>query len=282
MSTNISISRSCQYCGNLFLAKTTVTKYCSHKCNSRHYKERVRAAKISTSDEETTKDLGGIEKKIRKEVLEENQLLSVSEVATLIRSTPKAVYKMIHSERLRARNFGIRKFRILRSDIFAIFEEPPIVLQSPPKLEVDFIESHTPLTREACYSISDLIALFDKTRSDLYTFLSRRKVPKMKIGKEAFYERSAVDKVYRKWKAPKKLGLQEERERNEGLKKKQLQQKDCYSMDECVALFKKDRGLVYGILNRRNVPKLRIGHEIYRSKEAVNKILRSIKREEEM
>lgn len=62
MSTNISVSRKCEFCGSIFVAKTTVTKYCSHKCNSKHYKQRIKEDKVSRSNEETVAKIGHIKK----------------------------------------------------------------------------------------------------------------------------------------------------------------------------------------------------------------------------
>ncbi len=53
MSSNIKISRMCLCCGTEFIAKTTVTKFCSQKCASKDYKRRQREKKISKSIEET-------------------------------------------------------------------------------------------------------------------------------------------------------------------------------------------------------------------------------------
>lgn len=39
---NIRILKQCLNCGNMFEAHKTTTKYCSHKCNSQHYKLRRR------------------------------------------------------------------------------------------------------------------------------------------------------------------------------------------------------------------------------------------------
>ncbi len=39
MSSNIEIQKICTYCHKEYIAKTLVTKYCSHRCNQRHYKE---------------------------------------------------------------------------------------------------------------------------------------------------------------------------------------------------------------------------------------------------
>ena len=41
-TTNIKILKQCLNCGNMFEAQKITTKYCSHKCNSQHYKLRKR------------------------------------------------------------------------------------------------------------------------------------------------------------------------------------------------------------------------------------------------
>ncbi len=276
MSSKISVSRQCQFCGKLFLARTTVTKFCSTPCASRGYKVRIKEDKIAQSNHQTILAIGSIDKAKS----DSKEILTVNAAAALLNCSRRSIYNMIHSGILRARNFGKRKIRILKSDIFAIFESPQLDFFQPTSKKVKVLESDAQLTKDNCYSIGDLIALFGKTRSDLYTFLKRNEIPKIKIGKEVFWAQASVDALFRKWKQPKKLGLQKEREANDRELKKALERKDCYSIEECVALFNKDRGLVYGLLNRRNVPKLRIGQEVYRSKVAVHKVLRSIKKEE--
>ena len=49
MSSNISIQKVCEYCGNDFIAKTTVTRCCSDDCAKKAYKARKRAEKINTA-----------------------------------------------------------------------------------------------------------------------------------------------------------------------------------------------------------------------------------------
>ena len=40
MSSNIQIQRVCEFCGNEFTARTTVTKLCSAKCRKANYKAK--------------------------------------------------------------------------------------------------------------------------------------------------------------------------------------------------------------------------------------------------
>lgn len=46
MSSNIKIQKTCQFCGKKFIARKTVTQYCSHTCSQRGYKERKRNERI--------------------------------------------------------------------------------------------------------------------------------------------------------------------------------------------------------------------------------------------
>jgi len=50
MSSNIRIEKTCLYCAEFFIAKTTVTKYCSDNCAKRAYKKRKRQEKLQTID----------------------------------------------------------------------------------------------------------------------------------------------------------------------------------------------------------------------------------------
>lgn len=41
----MKIAKKCKYCENQFMAQTLKTQYCSHQCNSKHYKIRQREIK---------------------------------------------------------------------------------------------------------------------------------------------------------------------------------------------------------------------------------------------
>ena len=46
MSSNIVVTNTCEYCKQPFNAKTVHTRYCSHTCNSRGYKQIKKEGKI--------------------------------------------------------------------------------------------------------------------------------------------------------------------------------------------------------------------------------------------
>ena len=77
ISSNIIITRVCVECGNHFTARTTVTKFCSSKCNSKNYKKRKRNEKVLTSDKSLA-DYKLLESKPFLKVTELSKILNVS------------------------------------------------------------------------------------------------------------------------------------------------------------------------------------------------------------
>lgn len=52
MSSNIKIKKICQLCGQEFIARTTVTKYCGDTCAKKAYKVKIREEKIKSSEKQ--------------------------------------------------------------------------------------------------------------------------------------------------------------------------------------------------------------------------------------
>lgn len=121
MSSNIKITRICQFCGHEFIAKTTVTKHCSDNCAKKAYKARIKNQKIEESDAET--------KIIRESPqihVKTFEYLTVNDVATLLKCDRRTVHNMIKLGRLNAINLSTRKTRVLRKDLDGMFLPPPL------------------------------------------------------------------------------------------------------------------------------------------------------------
>ncbi len=116
MSSNIEIQRICEYCNDLFIARTTKTKYCSHRCNSKHYKERVKFAKIENNNKETKERVT-----FSLEALKAKEFLTVKDVATLLSCSKGSIYNSIDSGNIEVVNFGQRLTRIKRSSLDEMF-----------------------------------------------------------------------------------------------------------------------------------------------------------------
>lgn len=117
MSSNIEVQRICQHCGKEFTARTTITRYCSHRCNSAALKAKARAGKVEESNKETEKI------KLQPfEVLKAKEYLTVREVALLLNCSVRSAYNYIDNGTIKAVNLGQRVTRIKRSEIDKLFQ----------------------------------------------------------------------------------------------------------------------------------------------------------------
>lgn len=115
MSSNIRVTRICNFCGESFTARTTVTKYCSHLCSSRAYKKRECKRKVEKSVSETVKQIS-----IEKTELQSKEFLSIKEAAELLNVSRRVISNAVNSEKLKAVRLG-RRVIIRRKDIDQMF-----------------------------------------------------------------------------------------------------------------------------------------------------------------
>ncbi len=122
MSSNLQIPKICQHCGNSFVARTTVTKYCGDTCAKRAYKKRKRDEKIKAALEETQQNIQGLQtlQSPQSSTLHSKQFLSVREAANLIGASRWTIQRMIQREQLKVAKFG-RRTIIARTEIDNLF-----------------------------------------------------------------------------------------------------------------------------------------------------------------
>ncbi|MGV3657448.1 MAG: helix-turn-helix transcriptional regulator [Chitinophagaceae bacterium] len=116
MSSNIRVSRICQYCQKEFEAKTTVTKTCSDYCAKRLYKQKQKASKIEASNTET--------QAVKLKPLEElkaKEFLTVKDLSKLLNCSTRTAYYLIEKGTIKAVNLAQRKTLVKRSEIDKLF-----------------------------------------------------------------------------------------------------------------------------------------------------------------
>lgn len=111
-------------CGNMFEAQKVSTLYCSHKCNSKHYKlkkklERKEAAEAVLIQPQTFKPKV---KAVDRATIKDKEFLTVRDVSILFGCSRPTVYKLIKLGKLRAKNIGLKQTYIRRSDIDKLFQ----------------------------------------------------------------------------------------------------------------------------------------------------------------
>lgn len=142
MSSNIQIQRICQFCNKEFIARTTVTKYCSDVCAKKAYKARIKISKIDDSNTQTFQ-LKNLPNERLKEI-GAKEYLNIEESCLLLSVSRWTLWRMVKDGRISASKLG-RLTRIRRTDIDKFFAQPQVL----PPTEVNSQETN--LNKPDCY-----------------------------------------------------------------------------------------------------------------------------------
>ncbi|MBK7097040.1 MAG: helix-turn-helix domain-containing protein [Sphingobacteriales bacterium] len=117
--------KQCLMCGNMFEAQKVTTLYCSHKCNSKHYKlkKQLERKEIAEAVLIQPQRLRPKVKAIDRAMIKDKEFLTVKEVSILFGCSPKTVYSLIHTQKLKAANIGKKRFVISKLHLDKLFEE---------------------------------------------------------------------------------------------------------------------------------------------------------------
>ena len=169
------------------MARTTVTKYCSHKCNSWAHKAKARQAKFQASHLEMVKV-----KESRKVDLSNEEVLNVAQAAQMLNTTKKAVYKMMASGRLLGSKLSPRRTRIMRCDVDALFvPEMPLLDLRPFIKEKEF-------DIKDGYHMAEIQQKFGISEKALYSLIKRHQIPKYPSGWYVYVLKHTIDNLLTK------------------------------------------------------------------------------------
>lgn len=185
MSSNIQVQRICHYCNKEFTARTTTTLYCSHRCNSAAYKQKVRTGKVEQSNKET--------QRVKNHPIEElkaKAFLSITDTCKLIGISRRTVYRMIERGELITGKAGKRTI-IRRSDLEQLlFKQPrtfaPEPESNPEQIQFDISKFYTLTEIQGKYGISE---------TALQNLIKRNSIPKIKKGWFAYVPKTVIDKL---------------------------------------------------------------------------------------
>ena len=182
MSTNIRIKRICDFCLQEFTAKTTKTKYCTHKCNSRACKPGRRNGKVETSNIETIKVINADLEKIKL-----REFLNITQASKLFGISRRTIYRLIDRGYLNFAKFGTRTV-IKKCDLEGFFAVPIIEQTLQPIQAFPGIDK--------CYTIGQAQAEFNISPAALYHLIHRHGIMKYSIGKFTYVPKADLDMIF--------------------------------------------------------------------------------------
>lgn len=186
MSSKFEVKRICEHCKKEFLAHTTKTRFCSHKCASRAYKENLKSLRVEISNIETQKVISQPVDELKRK-----EFLSVREVSKLLNCSIRTVYYYIDSRKLNALKLSERVTRIRRSDIDELFEqskqEIPQPESKPEPVQYDFSD---------CYMLSEVRSKYGISDGALHHLIKRHNIPKLKKWKCTYVPKQLIDNIF--------------------------------------------------------------------------------------
>jgi excisionase family DNA binding protein len=185
MSSNIKIQRICEHCNNEFTARTTVTRFCSHKCASAAHKQKVRDSKVDVSNRKTQQI-----KNQSIDILKAKEFLTVRDVATLLNSSIRTVYRWIEQGNIKAVNIAQRKTLVKRSDLDKLFKDPPKQPETIPETQ-----QQREFNISDSYTLTEIQNKFGISEKALHDIIKRNKIPKIKKGWFAYVPKAIIDKI---------------------------------------------------------------------------------------
>ena len=187
MSSNFTVQRICENCGDEFMAQTTKTRYCSKKCNTAAYKKKKRQEKISQTNAETQKVKDEAHNVLP--LLNYKDTLNVSEVALYLGVTRQTIYNWLNSGLIKGKRITNRKVLFLKEDLLNIFRDNEAYERPTPS------ESQ-PITE--FYTIDEVKEKFNVGTSWIYKIIREQGIPKTKIGGRTHVSKKHFDSYFEK------------------------------------------------------------------------------------
>jgi len=242
MSSNIRMKKMCLNCKTEFIAKTTVTKFCSHNCARIANKKKNKEIKIQNAALETHKV---IDKSI--EALSVKEFLSVKEVALLLGCSKHTIYKLIKDGKIKAVNLMTRKTIIKKTDLDELFtgEYKP--------LPNDNINSTKDIKEEAYYSVEDVERIYSIKYQRLYKIVKENSIDKKLLDGKLYVSKIQIDKYFKK------------------KRKNYSNIKQWYTVGDIQQRFGLKKEIIYDRASYYSIPRKRIGNCVYISKEHFDK-----------
>ncbi len=110
MSSNIRIKKICQHCGDLFTAKTTVTKFCSDDCAKKAYKKRKKDEEIEKTQQQTRDELESQTLSSSKDntINVVKELVNVRELSVITSLSERTLFRLIKDKKFPKMKIGKR------------------------------------------------------------------------------------------------------------------------------------------------------------------------------
>ncbi len=264
MSSKIEYPKVCARCGINFTAKKLSTQYCSHRCSSLAYKEKLKEQRVELAKTEVK---NRNKPPILREKLDDPQRNKASPVNRDYLSVRETSYQMgvcratinnyCKDGKLKCIKIN-RRIYIRRSDIEALFDNAPPYTVTPRSTTVK-TSQQTQETRTLpmsdCVTAADAAKLYGVTTSAIHRKANSHNVPWVIYNKTRHYQAEELAKIY-------------------PFKEEYPHLSEWYTTEEIVEQFKMSKTAIYSLVSKFHIPRKKENSGcIYYSKLHIDEIL---------
>lgn len=170
----------CQHCGKEFIAYTSATAYCSHRCSGLADKLRKRNDRLKS----TTKEV----RELQRQALLDKNFLTLTDAAKLMQISRTTLYRIIKLNSIPLKRFTDRTVRISREDLDKAANRQ-VTLEDTTITEKEDILTNW-MTKE------QIMEEYGITLSWLHSTTKRLGIQPRTIGCKNFYDKAQIDKVF--------------------------------------------------------------------------------------
>lgn len=286
----------CQHCGKEFIALTSVTAYCSHRCASLALKNKKRDERLKSTSIET--------RELKRLALLDKNFLSLSDAARLMQISRTTLYRIITLYRIPLHKFTDRTVRISREDLDKAARGQTTAFDTSTSEKDDILSNW--MTRE------QIMQEFGLTLSWFTSTIKRHQIKPRIIGNRNFYKKDMMEAIFTRtdysdteqWYTFDQLremtGMRTEsicdfckchkiqRERKNGITYVSKRQWDkakgngvdtsqYITMKEITQTYKLSRNYLYTIFKENGIDRVKIGNFVYFNREEVKNLLKNRK-----
>ena len=234
MSSNIKIERICEWCGNRFMAQTTVTRFCSKRCSEHSYKERMRQKKMALSNMETSQC--NLDRKSK-----DKDFLTPTETAQYLGVGRTYIYDCINRGKIKVTRIG-RKTLISKTDIQAMFD-----FLSPKESELIETTENKAKSISDFYTRAEIREKYGVKDSWIYKVVAENNVPKTILRGKAYFSKSHIDRLF-------------------SARKENPEITEWYSVEDIQEKYGMTLSAIYSLVSKIGIPKRKEGPKVYYSK----------------
>jgi excisionase family DNA binding protein len=218
------------WCGEIFTAHKMSTSYCSHKCASAAYKDRVRIRRVESLQIECNKE-------IKKNPHLEKEFLTPTEVSILLGIGRTSTYRYIKAGQIKAVRFK-GKTLIRRTDIELMFDYLSIQEESKPKEKVPITDFYTTADVKEKYNVKE---------SWIFVVTKKHNIPRTFNRGKTYWSKKHIDNYFAKKAADPEIT-------------------EWYTVAEIQEKYGMTLAVIYSIASTNAIPKKKEGIMVYYSK----------------